>query len=66
MTTKRSVDENTGDLPPIRKVACAFYDRLRGEGFTHEQVLHLANDLLSLVREDIVATPAPASRRGDG
>jgi len=66
MTTRRSVDESTGDRPPIRQVARTFYDRLRSEGFTHEQVLHLANDLLSLVREDIVATPPPASRRGDG
>jgi hypothetical protein len=66
MTTRRSVDEDTGDRPPIRQVARAFYDRLRGEGFTYDQVLNLANDLLSLVQEDIVATPPPASRRGDG
>jgi hypothetical protein len=54
------------DRPPIREVARAFYDRLRTEGFTHDQVLHLANALLLLVREDIVSTQPPASRRGDG
>ena len=63
--SRRSVDE-TSDPQPIRQVARAFYDRLRGEGFTHDQVLHLANDLLSLVREDLVSTRPPAPPRGDG
>ena len=63
--TRRTVDESSAPQP-IRQVARSFYDRLRGEGFTHDQVLHLANDLLSLVREDLVSTRPPPSRRGDG
>ena len=61
----RSVDGAEQRLP-IRQVARAFYERLRNEGFTHEQVVQLANDMLSLVREDIVSTPPPRPHRDDG
>jgi hypothetical protein len=48
---------------PVRQVARTFYAMLEAEGFTHDQVLQLANDLLSLVREDLGATPRPSDRR---
>ena len=48
---------------PVRQVARSFYTMLESEGFTHDQVLQLANDLLSLVREDLVTSPPPPDRR---
>ncbi len=58
-------DEPSGHQP-IAEVARTFYDRLRAEGFTHDQIVNLANDMLSLVREDLASTPPPARPRGDG
>lgn len=51
------------DPRPIRQVARSFYDMLKAEGFSHEQIVLLANDMLSLIREDIASTPAPTPRR---
>jgi hypothetical protein len=47
----------------VRQVARSFYAMLESEGFTSDQVLQLANDLLSLVREDLGASPRPSDRR---
>lgn len=54
------------DLPgpsvPVRQVARSFYGMLTSEGFTQEQIVTLASDLLSLVQEDL-GTPPPTDRR---
>lgn len=62
MDTPTPTPANT-DPRPIRQVARSFYDMLKAEGFSHEQIVHLANDMLSLIREDIASTPAPLTRR---
>jgi hypothetical protein len=59
-------DDDRPDREPIAEVARSFYERLRTEGFTHDQIVHLANDMLSLVREDLVSTSPPAPSRDDG
>lgn len=50
--------------PPvqIRQVAKSFYGMLTNEGFTQDQIVHLANDLLTLVQSDL-RTPGPAPAR---
>jgi hypothetical protein len=51
--------------PPvqIQQVAKSFYGMLTTEGFTHAQIVHLANDLLALVQTDLRATPEPSAQR---
>lgn len=66
MTGGSASDDDRPDREPITAVARSFYERLRAEGFTHDQIVHLANDMLSLVREDLVSTPSPARPRDDG
>jgi hypothetical protein len=36
-----------------RTVAKSFYRQLKGEGFTHEQIIDLSTTLLDLVTEDL-------------
>lgn len=36
-----------------RSVAKSFYRHLRGEGFTHQQIIELSTQLLDLVTEDL-------------
>jgi hypothetical protein len=36
-----------------RTVAKSFYRQLKGEGFTHEQIIDLSTSLLDLVTEDL-------------
>jgi hypothetical protein len=50
--------------PPvqIQQVAKSFYGMLTTEGFTQDQIVHLANDLLAMVQTEL-RTPEPATRR---
>ncbi len=40
-----------------RAVARSFFRQLRGEGFTHNQIIELSSALLELVSEDIRQVP---------
>jgi hypothetical protein len=66
MARRSAGDGDPSVREPIADVARAFYERLRAEGFTPDQIVHLANDMLSLVREDLASTPAPPRSRGEG
>jgi len=66
MARRSAGNDQPSDRKPIAEVAQGFYDRLRAEGFTHDQIVQLANDMLSLVREDLQSTPPPTRPRGDG
>jgi hypothetical protein len=66
MARRTAGDADPHVREPIADVARSFYERLRAEGFTPDQIIHLANDMLSLVREDLASTPPPARSRGDG
>ena len=41
-----------------RQVARSFFGMLTNEGFTHDQIVDLANDLLSMVHQDMRETPS--------
>lgn len=43
-----------------KTVAKSFYRQLKGEGFSHEQIIELSATLLDLVTEDMKQVPAPA------
>lgn len=47
--------EHTEDLYLHRNksVAKSFYRQLKGEGFTHQQIIELSTTLLDLVTEDL-------------
>jgi len=66
MARRSAGSDEPSDREPIAAVARGFYDRLRAEGFTPDQIIHLANDMLSLVQEDLASTPPPTRPRGDG
>jgi hypothetical protein len=66
MARRSAGDDDRSVREPIAEVARTFYERLRAEGFTPDQIVHLANDVLSLVQEDLASTPPPARPRGDG
>ena len=51
------------DAVQIEQVARTFYSMLTTEGFTSDQIVHLANDLLEMVGEEIRATPPPGEHR---
>jgi hypothetical protein len=59
-------EDGPADREPIEAIARSFYERLRAEGFTSDQIVHLANDMLSLVREDLASTVPPARPRDEG
>ncbi len=40
-----------------KAVAKSFYRQLRGEGFSHEQIIELSATLLDLVTEDMKGRP---------
>jgi hypothetical protein len=44
-------------------IAQSFYDRLSAEGFSHEQIVALATELLNLVHEDLHAPPPVANAK---
>ncbi len=43
-----------------RSVARAFYRQLRGEGFTHQQIIELSTTLLDFVTEDLKERVEPS------
>lgn len=43
-------------------VARSFYQELRGQGFTHEQIIELSSTLLRYVTEDLAREPLPAAK----
>ncbi len=43
-----------------RTVAKSFFRELKGQGFTHEQIIELSATLLDLVTEDLGQEPAEA------
>lgn len=45
-----------------RSVARSFYDELRGQGFTHEQIIELSTTLLHLVTEDLARENVPSAK----
>jgi hypothetical protein len=58
-----SLAHGRGAVLDVRQVARSFYAMLESEGFTNDQVLQLANDLLTLVREDLASSPPASERR---
>mgnify|MGYP001611836090 CR=1 FL=1 len=42
-----------------RSVAKSFYRHLRGEGFTHQQIIELSTTLLDFVTEDLKESVDP-------
>lgn len=49
--------------PRTEAIARSFYDQLSREGFTPQQVVGLATNLLDLVRDDLHRLPAPAQAK---
>ena len=43
-----------------KSVAKSFYRQLKGEGFTHQQIIELSTTLLDLVTEDLREEVRPA------
>ena len=47
-------------LHRYKSVAKSFYRQLKGEGFTHQQIIELSTTLLDLVTEDLREEVHPA------
>lgn len=43
-------------------VARSFYQELRGQGFTHEQIIELSSTLLRYVTEDLARESVPSAK----
>lgn len=50
-------------IPAPRAIAQSFYDQLAREGFTPQQVVGLATNLLDLVHADLRRAPEPAQAK---
>ncbi|MCB9683677.1 MAG: hypothetical protein H6735_01390 [Alphaproteobacteria bacterium] len=60
----QSTSDSLNHRAPVqtRQVARSFFGMLTNEGFTHHQIVDLANDLLAMVQQDM-RDGAPSDKR---